>query len=93
MKKLIVLAGKPIGTVEIIQRAKELGYYTICTDYLPKEESAGKRIADECWDVSTAEVNKIAELCKEHHIDGITTGVHEFNINRMLDICDLTGMS
>ena len=92
MKKILVLAGKPIGTVEIIQKAKQMGYYTICTDYLPKAESAGKWLADESWDVSTAEVETIAGLCKEKNIDGIATGVHEFNINRMLDICELTGM-
>lgn len=92
MKKLLVLAGKPIGTVEIINKAKQMGYYTICTDYLPISQSAGKRIADEAWDLSTAEVETIAKLCKEQHIDGIATGVHEFNINRMLDICDLTGL-
>ncbi len=92
MKKILVLAGKPIGTIEIIQRARQLGYYTICTDYLPKSESAGKRLADEAWDVSTAEVKTLATLCRERHIDGIITGVHEFNINRMLDICELTGL-
>ena len=92
MKKLLVLAGKPIGTVEIINKAKQMGYYTICTDYLPASQSAGKRVADEAWNLSTAEVEAIAKLCKEQHIDGIVTGVHEFNINRMLDICDLTGL-
>ncbi len=93
MKKILILAGKPIGTVEIIQRARQLGYYTICTDYLPQSESAGKRQADEAWDVSTADIDVLARRCKEKHIDGIMTGVHEFNINRMLDICELTGMS
>ena len=44
MKKLLVLGGKPIGSVEIVRRAKELGYYTIVADYLPIEESHAKKI-------------------------------------------------
>lgn len=87
-KKMLVLGGKPIGSVELVKRAKELGAYVIVTDYLPIEQSPAKRIADECWDISTAEVNKLTELCKVHHVDGISAGVHEFNINRMLDLCE-----
>lgn len=87
-KKMLVLGGKPIGSVELVKRAKELGAYVIVTDYLPIEQSPAKRIADECWDISTAEVNKLTDLCKVHHVDGISAGVHEFNINRMLDLCE-----
>ena len=87
-KKLLVLGGKPIGSVELVERAKELGAYVIVADYLPKEESPAKRIADECWDISTANVDELVDLCKKKHIDGISAGVHEFNINRMLDLCE-----
>lgn len=87
-KKMLVLGGKPIGSVELVKRAKELGAYVIVTDYLSIEQSPAKRIADECWDISTAEVNKLTDLCKVHHVDGISAGVHEFNINRMLDLCE-----
>ena len=88
-KKLLVLAGKPIGSIELVERAKELGLYVIVADYLPATQSPAKLIADECWDISTAEVNEIARLCKENDVDGVLTAVHEFNINRMLDICEL----
>lgn len=89
MKRILILGGKPIGSVEIVKRAKELGYYTIVTDYLPRTESPAKQIADETWDISTADVANLAQMCEEHHVDGVTTGVHEFNINRMLDLCEL----
>ena len=87
-KKLLVLGGKPIGSVELVNRAKELGAYVIVADYLLVEDSPAKRIADEHWEISTAEVDKLAELCRTHHVDGILAGVHEFNINRMLDLCE-----
>ena len=89
-KRLLVLGGKPIGSVELVQRAKELGAYVIVTDFLPENKSPAKQIADESWNISTAEVNHLVRLCNEHEVDGITTGVHEFNINRLIDICELT---
>ena len=87
-KKLLVLGGKPIGSVELVTRAKELGAYVIVADYLPKEQSPAKRIADAFWDISTADVDKLVELCNANHVDGVLAGVHEFNINRMLDLCE-----
>lgn len=86
-KKLLVLGGKPIGSIELVTRAKELGLYVIVTDYLPVEQSPAKAFADEVWDISTAEVDILVAKCKEHEVDGVLTAVHEFNINRMLDIC------
>ena len=88
-KKLLILGGKPIGSVELACRAKELGLYVIVTDYLPAEHSPAKRLADEVWDISTAEVDALADKCRECKVDGILTAVHEFNINRMLELCTL----
>lgn len=86
--KVLILGGKPIGSVEITQRLKERGAYTIVTDFLEPSESFAKQIADEAWMESTANVDKLAELIKRNNITGITTGVHEFNINRMLDLSE-----
>lgn len=87
-KRLLVLGGKPIGSVELVKRAMELGAYVIVADYLPIEESPAKLIANEHWEISTAEVGQLAEMCRQHQVDGILAGVHEFNINRMLDLCE-----
>lgn len=91
-KKLLVLGGKPIGSVELVQRAKDLGAYVIVTDFLSENKSPAKQIADESWDISTAEVNHLARLCNDHKVDAITTAVHEFNINRLIDICEISGL-
>lgn len=88
-KKLLVLGGRPIGSIELVQRAKELGCYVIVADYLADDESPAKKYADESWLISTAEVNELAENCRKHHVDGILTAVHEFNINRMRELCTI----
>lgn len=86
-KKLLVLGGKPIGSCEIVEYAKSEGAYVVVADYLPKELSAAKRIADEYWDISTGEVEQLKQLIIDNGIDAVYTGVHEFNITKMLDIC------
>jgi carbamoylphosphate synthase large subunit len=91
-KKLLVLGGKPVGSYDIVRYAKSQGVYTIVTDYLPKEKSIAKQIADECWDISTADVGTIIELIKKNNIDGVFTGVHEFNIAKTMEICKRIGL-
>lgn len=88
MKKILILGGKPIGSVEITQRCMQRGYYTVVTDYLPYELSPAKQIADESWDISTNDIDVLVDKCKSECINGILTAVHEFNINRMLDLCE-----
>ena len=89
MKKILVLGGKPIGSCEITETAKKAGYYTIVTDYLKTEESAAKRIADESWEISTADVDMLKEECIKNNVSAVITGVHEFNIRRKIELCDL----
>ncbi len=86
--KLLILGGKPIGSTELVHKAREMGLHTIVTDYIPEAQSPAKKIADEAWDVSTAEVDLLSTRCKDLRIDGIMTAVHEFNINRLLDLCE-----
>lgn len=86
-KKILILGGKPIGSVDIVEYAKSLGCYTIVCDYLTKDASPAKQIADECWNYSTADVDDIVQRAKSEHVEAVFTGVHEFNINKSLEIC------
>ncbi|MDE6553320.1 MAG: ATP-grasp domain-containing protein [Muribaculaceae bacterium] len=87
--KVLVLGGKPIGSVELVNRLHKHGAYVIVTDYLPKAESPAKKIADETWDISTGDIQKLVYKIKGSGITAIMTAVHEFNINRMLDLCEI----
>lgn len=87
-KKILVLAGKPIGSVDIVRYAKSKGYYTIVCDYLAVENSPAKQLADESWNYSTADIDLIVEKAKKEGIDAVLTGVHEFNIARCQEICE-----
>ena len=86
---LLVLGGKPIGSCELVEYAHARGDQVIVADYLPVEQSPAKLIADDHWEISTADIERLAEKCKERKVDGVLTGVHEFNIVMMAKLCML----
>ena len=86
-KKLLVLAGRPIGSVDIVNYAKSLGCYVIVCDYLPVEQSPAKQFADETWDYSTADIEKIIDKAINNGVNAVFTGVHDFNLARCQEIC------
>ncbi len=88
MRKILILGGKPIGSIELVEQCKQRGLFTIVTDYLPQSESPAKQYADECWSISTADVDTLERKCRDAHVNAVLTAVHEFNINRMLDLCE-----
>lgn len=67
-KKLLLLAGAGVHT-KVVKAAKEMGIYTIVTDYL--EDSPAKKIADEAWMINITDVDAIVKKCKEEDIDGV----------------------
>lgn len=92
-KNLLVLGGRAIGSKEIVECAQKKGIKTIVVDYLPASRSIAKQLADESYDISTADIDKLAKIVKEKKVDGVFTGVHEFNIRKMINLCDETKLS
>lgn len=90
-KKLLIMGGRPAATPDIVRAAKRMGVFTIVTDNVPPERSPAKLMADEYWDISTAEVEHLAERVRDEGVDGIFTGVHEFNLKRTKELCALCG--
>ncbi len=67
-KKLLILAGAGVHC-KVVRAAKEMGIYTIVTDYLT--DSPAKLIADESWMYSITDVDAIVERCKKEGVDGV----------------------
>lgn len=75
MSKLLVLeTNSNIANAEVIERAHEMGVTVTVSGYTPLEESEVKRIADDCWDISTADIPALAEKCRNSGIDGVFGG-------------------
>ena len=67
-KKLLILAGAGVHS-KVVRAAKEMGVYTIVTDYL--EKSPAKLIADEAWMLNIMDIDGIVKKCKEVGVDGV----------------------
>ena len=55
----------------LVQRAKEMGLYTICFAWA--EGAVCKDVADTFYPISIVEKEQILEICKQEQIDGICT--------------------
>lgn len=69
-KKLLILAGADVHS-KVVKAAKELGVYTIVTDYLPPEDAPAKLAADEYWMINITDTDTIVEKCRKEHVDGV----------------------
>lgn len=86
MDKLLML-GTSNASVDIVLRAKEQGVHTITTDNWELHRSAAKQVSDETWMISTGDVDALEQKCREEGVTAILTGVSEFNIESMMELC------
>lgn len=87
-KKLLVLGG--IKTeCDIVRQAKKMGAYVIVADYDPN--CPAKEVADELITISATDVDAIVKLCKEKHINGITTGFVDILMPPCYEACKRLG--
>ena len=68
MKKILLLGGSEQQIVAI-QKAKELGYYTVLCDFL--SDNPGQYVADRFYLVSTTDKEAVLKVAVDEKIDGI----------------------
>lgn len=93
MPKLLIL-GAGIYQVPLIQKAKEMGFYTIVASY--PGPYPGLSLADKVYYTDTTDKKGILELSQSEHIDGICTSgtdVAVKSIGYVCDALDLPGVS
>jgi biotin carboxylase len=90
-KKLLILSGSATS-MDIVKAAQALGVYTIVTDYYDTTRSPAKLIADEYWNVSTTDYDKLCALIKENGINGIITGFTDSYLLPYQHLCELSGL-
>lgn len=67
-RKILLLGGSAAQLIAI-EKAKEMGYYTVLCDYLP--DNPGQFIADSFYLVSTTDKQAVLSVAKSEGIDGI----------------------
>ena len=90
-KKLLILGGNA-PSIDIVEAANKLGVYTIVTDWYDTKKSPAKLVADEYWNEEIFKPEIIAQLIKEHHVDGVLTGFTDSYLLQYQKICELSGL-
>jgi biotin carboxylase len=72
-KKLLITGGCRL-TEDIVKTARTMGIYTIVVDWHDTHTSPAKLIADEYWQESIKDYDRLIELMKAKGIDGVITG-------------------
>lgn len=70
MKKIAVIGASYLQR-PLVEKAKEMGIYTLCFAW--KDGAVCAEIADEFYDISIIEKDAILEICQKARIDGICT--------------------
>lgn len=68
MKKLLLLGGSPQQVIAI-EKAKQLGYYTVLCDYLP--DNPGQYAAHKFYPVSTTDRQAVLEVARREQAQGV----------------------
>ena len=84
--KTLLMLGSNIGAADMVRYARSHGAYTITADYYLSENSDAKRVSDESVMISTADVEMLARLIEERHIDGVLAGISEFNLLKAMEL-------
>lgn len=90
-KKLLILGGASLS-IDIVHAAREMGVYTIVTDWYDTKRSPAKLIADEYWNEEIFKPDLLAKLIKKHHIDGVITGFTDSYLLQYQRLCELSGL-
>lgn len=91
-KKILILGGNYVE-LEILKRAKSLGYHTIVTDnHEDWSLSPAKQMADEGWNISWTDIDALERKCRDEKVDGVIAGFSEFRIDAMIKLCGCLGL-
>lgn len=86
-KKLLILGGTSL-TCDVVEKAREMGIYTIVTDWNEPDVSVAKKVADEYKMVSITDIDALVELVKKENIDGVYTQYTDSYLPYCQQVCE-----
>lgn len=92
-KRLLIL-GCSQDECQIVEAAKEMGVYTITTDNHENwDDAPAKKISDEAWNISWADIEALKAKALERKVDGVIAGYSEFRTNCAIKLSRELGTS
>lgn len=89
MKKILILGGYT-HMIDVVEKAKEMGLYTIVVDR--ESGSPAKAVADKSYDASTADIDLLADIGRAEGISGVINGFDDINTWNALALCEKLGL-
>ena len=89
-KRLLVLGGA-YQHRKIVLAARKLGVITFVTDYLDIQDSPAKQIADFPLNCNIFDVDGLAEICAQYHIDGVIGPYLDVSQHPYQELCERLG--
>lgn len=83
-KKVLILGANP-ETTSLVLKAKEMGLYTIVTDYNPN--AYAKAFADQAININAIDVDALISFAKKEKVDGVLVGVAEALLPAYYEVC------
>ena len=90
-KKLLIL-GSTSRTIDLVNYAKEMGVYTIVTDWNDPTKAPVKMEANEHWEISLLDYDELSKRIKEHNVEGIITGFTDSYLLPYQHLCELNNL-
>lgn len=90
MTHRLLILGSMGEFVQLVQKARARGYYTLVCDGYP--DGPARPYADEDFVIPVTDIEKIARLCKEKKVDGILTSFSDLLLECMVKIADAAGL-
>jgi len=87
-KRLLLLGGVQ-AYCEVIEYCKEMGIYTIVTDFNPT--SPAKKLADKAYDISTTDIEGLEKIIEQEKVNGIFVCYMDFMLPIARKLCDKYG--
>ncbi|MDD3141478.1 MAG: ATP-grasp domain-containing protein [Lachnospiraceae bacterium] len=89
MKKILILGANP-ETVSLIKKAKEMGLYTIVTDYNP--DAYAKKFADQAINIDAMNVDALEQFARNNQVSAVAVGVAEALLPAYCELCERLGL-
>lgn len=70
MRKILVLGGSRVHC-KVVEAAHEMGLYVLVTDFLEKENSPAKLLADKSFNIDIRDIELVVKMCQEEKVDAV----------------------
>ena len=88
-KDKLLIMGANSETIGLVEKAKEMGFYTIVTDY--NHNAPAKKISDLALDIDGFDSNTIVSYAKDNGVNSVLLGVAEVLIPSYIRVCKEIG--